>query len=190
MIRYGNIIDDKDPRIREKSEEVPLPLSAEDRAMLEEMLEYLEASQAVSDDEENEDLRPGVGMAAIQLGIPKKICAVLIYETDEDQNVTGETRYGLVNPKIVSHSEKLCYLKAGEGCLSVREEHEGYVPRYQKVTVTAYDALQDCEVTIVARGYHAIVLQHELDHFSGTLFYDHINPEDPFAEIPNAAEIE
>ena len=45
-------------------------------------------------------------------------------------------------------------------------------------------------VTIVARGYLSICLQHELDHFDGKLFYDRINKENPKAPIPNAMVIE
>ena len=59
-----------------------------------------------------------------------------------------------------------------------------------KVTVKGYDALTDQEVTIVARGFTAICLQHELDHFEGVLYYDHFNKEDPKAPIPNAMVIE
>ena len=188
MILSKDIIDDNNPLLREISEKVTLPLSDEDRQTLQEMFEYLQNSQ---DDEVAEELglRPGVGLAAIQLGIKKRMCAVLVYDFDEEGEICGETAYCLVNPRIVSHSERKAYLKDGEGCLSVNEEHQGYVPRYAKVTIKAYDALTDQEVTIVARGYEAIVFQHELDHFDGHIFYDHINKEDPFAPIPGAMEI-
>ena len=45
------------------------------------------------------------------------------------------------------------------------------------------------DITIRARGYLAIVLQHEIDHFSGILFYDHINKKDPFKEVEGALVI-
>jgi len=188
MILAKDIIDDKNPLLREISEPVSLPLSKEDRQSLLDMFEYLRNSQ----DEEKSaalDLRPGVGLAAIQIGLKKRMCAILIYDYNEDNEIIGETAYALVNPKIISHSERMAYLKDGEGCLSVNEEHEGYVPRYAKVTIKAYDALTDQEVKIVARGYDAIVYQHEIDHFDGHIFYDHINKENPFAPIPNAMEI-
>ena len=50
--------------------------------------------------------------------------------------------------------------------------------------------LQDREVTFRASGYVAIVLQHEIDHFSGILFYDRINQNDPYAPVENAIVIE
>ena len=80
-------------------------------------------------------------------------------------------------------------LHGGEGCLSVCEEHQGYVVRSARIKVKAFDLLQNKEITIRARGYLAIVLQHEIDHFSGTLFYDHINRENPFEEVPGAQVI-
>lgn len=188
MILSKDIIDDKDPLIREVSQPVTLPLSDEDRNILMEMFEYLKNSQ---DEEKSEELglRPGVGLAAIQIGIKKRMCAILVYDYDEDGEICDEMAYALVNPRIVSHSERLAYLKDGEGCLSVNEEHQGYVPRYAKVTIKAFDALTNKDVTIVARGYDAIVFQHELDHFDGHIFYDHINKIDPFMPIEGAMEI-
>ena len=76
-ISVKDIILDTDPRIRTKSEQVPLPLSAEDSELLEAMIAYVRDSQ----DEEiakREGLRPAVGIAAIQLGIPKALIAVSV----------------------------------------------------------------------------------------------------------------
>ena len=189
MILMKDILDDSHPILREKSVEVPLPLSKEDHDLLMSMYEYLENSQ---DDEiaEKYDLRPAVGIAAVQLGVLKRMCAILIQDYDEDGNVTKKEAYALVNPKIVSYTPKLAYLKAGEGCLSVNDVHEGFVHRHAKVTIKAYDILTGQDVTIVARGYNAIVFQHELDHFDGKLFYDYINKNHPFMAQPKAMEIE
>ncbi|MBQ5443716.1 MAG: peptide deformylase, partial [Erysipelotrichaceae bacterium] len=74
--------------------------------------------------------------------------------------------------------------------LSVNQIHEGYVYRSARVKVKAYDLLQEKEILIKAEGYLAIVLQHELDHFKGILFYDHINKADPFYKDPQALVIE
>ena len=78
----------------------------------------------------------------------------------------------------------------GEGCLSVESEHEGYIYRHRRIKVKAYDLLQDKEVIIKASDYLAIVFQHELDHFNGILFYDHINKENPFFVKKEAFRIE
>ena len=95
----------------------------------------------------------------------------------------------LANPKIVSRSTQKAYLDSGEGCLSVVEPHEGYVVRSARITVEAYDLLTEKNIRLRARGYLAIVLQHELDHFTGTLFYDHINQKEPFAQVEGALVI-
>lgn len=189
MLLMKDIIDDSDPRIRQVSQPVELPLSQEDEKILLDMFEFLVNSQ---DEEKAEkyDLRPGVGIAAVQLGILKRMCAIHVLNYDNDGNIKNADDYALVNPKIISYTEKNSYLKDGEGCLSVNDEVEGFVPRHAKVTVKGYDALTHKDVTIVARGFLAICLQHELDHFDGILFYDRINKENPKAPIPNSMIVE
>lgn len=189
MLTMKDIIDDSNKKIREVSKEVPLPLSDEDRDLLFKMHEFLVNSQ---DPELSKkyDLRPAVGIAAIQLGIPKRMCAIHVLDYDSKGNVVKANDYALVNPKIVSYTQKNSFLRDGEGCLSVNKEVQGYVPRHAKVTVEGYDLLTDQEVKIVARGFLSICLQHELDHFDGKLFYDRINKENPKAPIPNAMVIE
>ena len=112
------------------------------------------------------------------------------YYYDEEGNVTKSTDYALANPKIVSYTPKQSYLKTGEACLSVPEDVKGYVPRHAKITVEGFDVLTNKDVKIVARGFLAICLQHELDHFDGVLYYDHINKEYPLVPIENAMVIE
>lgn len=185
MLTMKDIIDDHNKAIRNISEEVELPLSKEDRDLLLEMHEFLVNSQE-PEISKKYDLRPAVGIAAIQLGIPKRMCAIHVLDFDDKGNVTKADDYALVNPKIVSYTEKKSYLRDGEGCLSVNKDVPGYVPRYAKVTVKGYDLLTEQDVTIVARGFLSICLQHELDHFDGKLFYDRINKENPFAPIKNA----
>ena len=147
-------------------------------------------SQAARELSEKYDLRPAVGIAAIQLGIPKRMCAIHVLDYDEEGNVTKSTDYALANPKIVSYTPKQSYLKTGEACLSVPEDVKGYVPRHAKITVEGFDVLTNKDVKIVARGFLAICLQHELDHFDGVLYYDHINKEYPLVPIENAMVIE
>lgn len=172
------IVKDSNPKIRKKSEEVPLPLYSEDQDLLDSMFNYLIKSQ----DEEyaqKHNIRAGVGMAAIQAGYAKRM--FVIYYDRGDRVV----QYKLVNPKIIETSVKKCALKDGEGCLSVDKDHNGLVHRYYKIVLKAYDDLQKKEVTITASGYDAIVLQHEYDHLSGILFYDHIVYDAPYVQLPN-----
>ena len=189
MLLMKDIIDDTNELIRTKSKEVELPLSQENYDLLMKMHEFLVASQ---DEELSEkyDLRPAVGIAAIQLGIPKRMCAIHVLDYDEEGNVIKSTDYALANPKIVSYTQKQSYLKTGEACLSVLEDVQGYVPRHAKVTIEGYDALSKKNVKIVARVFLSVCLQHELDHFDGVLFYDHINKDYPLLPIENAMVIE
>lgn len=189
MIKMNDIIDDNNPLIRQTSIDVSLPLSTEDRELLTKMHDFLKNSQ---DEEscEKYNLRPAVGIAAIQLGIPKKMCSIRVCDYDDDGNVTSVEEYALVNPKIISYTEQISHLREGEGCLSVNKEIKGLVPRHAKIIVESYDLLQDKKVTITARGFMAICMQHEFDHFDGKLFYDRINKENPLAPIANAIIIE
>lgn len=175
LINNDTIIKDNDPLIRKKSADVVLPLNEEDRTLLMEMLKYVDES-TIPEIAEKENLRPAVGISAIQVGVPKKMTAIVI----KDEEGKKECEYALVNPKIISNSVEKACLSSGEGCLSVVEEHEGLVYRSARVKVKAYDALKNEEIIIKADGYLAIVLQHELDHFKGILFYDHINTKDPY----------
>lgn len=185
LINNETIIKDDNPLIRQRSKDVEIPVSDENRNILLQMLKYVDDS-TIEEIAEKENLRPAVGISAIQIGIPLKMTAIII--KDEEGNKVCE--YALVNPKIVSQSMEKAYLEAGEGCLSVVAEHQGYVYRSARVKVKAYDILQEKDIEIKAEGYLAIVLQHELDHFKGVLFYDHINPKAPTYADPDALVIE
>ena len=182
-INMDVIVKDNDPVMRKPSKQVELPLNRQDRELIMDMLTYVKNSH---DPElcEQENLRPAVGIAAVQVGVLKQMVAIAI-DLDEDTQI----EHALINPRIVSHSVQNAYLENGEGCLSVEDEHEGHVFRHARITVKAYDAVHDEFVTIRAKGYEAIVLQHEIDHLSGVLFYDHIDQLDPWKEDENAVVI-
>lgn len=162
--------------------EVEKPYSEDVKKTVREMVDYLRLSQ---DDEyaKKHGLRSGVGLAAPQIGIAKRMIAIYL----ED----GDTLYqfGLINPKVERTSLKEAYLRGGEGCLSVNEPHPGIVNRYYKVVVSAYDVLTEKDVTITAYGYLAICLQHEIDHLDGVLFYDRIDKEHPFEPAKGAIAV-
>ncbi len=185
IINNKTIIKDNDPLIRQRSKDVTFPLSEEDKQLLMDMHTYVYES-TIEEISKEKDLRPAVGISAIQVGVLKKMTAIIL--KDEEGKVIID--YALVNPKIVSNSLEKAYLKTGEGCLSVDGKHEGYIYRSARVKVKGYDLLTEKDVEIKASGYLAIVLQHELDHFKGVLFYDHINKKDPFFEDLDAQCIE
>ena len=172
------IVKDSNPIMKKKSLPVSLPLSAEDKKTLDEMINYLKLSQD-EDYSKKHNLRPGIGMAAIQIGLLKRMF-VVYYETEE-----GPVQYQLVNPKIIEYSFRKCALKDGEGCLSVDGDHPGIAHRYYKIKMAAYDALTDQDIVITARGFDAIVLQHEYDHLDGLFFYDRIDPNKPNQALMN-----
>ena len=180
------IVKDNEPSLRMRCAPVETPLTEENQTLIDEMLQYLLASQDPKFRESHPDCREGVGLAAPQVGHNLRML-VISYATGDEKNPVIE--YQLANPRIVRSSVKKCYLSGGEGCLSVDEDHRGRVYRDYKIVVDAYDTKAKADITITARGYDAIVLQHEIDHLNGILFYDHIDKANPNKDIPGAVEI-
>ena len=172
------IVKDSNPIMRKKSQPVSLPLTKEDKDTLDEMLEYIKLTQDENFAKKH-NVRAGIGLAAIQIGLLKRMF-VIYYETEN-----GIVQYQLVNPKIIEYSLRKCALKDGEGCLSVDGEHPGYAHRYYKIKMEAYDALSDKNIIITARGFDAIVLQHEYDHLDGLFFYNRIDQNKPNQVLMN-----
>lgn len=178
MLKTKDILDEKDKRLRNISKEVQFPLTKKDKELIDTMIEYLKNSQ-IDELAEKYDLRPGMGMSAIQLGVAKRYFVVVNELSDpEDENKEFET-YVLINPKIISNSMEQIYVADGEGCLSVNRPVEGIVPRYARVTMEAYD-MEGRKINVRAREELAICFQHELDHLNGILFTDHIDPKNPY----------
>ena len=168
-----DILDEKEKILHTKSQEVELPLSDEDKKTIKDMIEMLTNSQ-IPELSEKYHLRPGMGLAAIQLGIPKRYFVVVHeYEPGKFDN------YVLINPKIVSTSEEMIYVGEGEGCLSVNRPVDGIVPRHARVTLEAYDE-EGNKIRVRGREELAIAFQHELDHLNGILFVDKIDKNNPF----------
>ncbi|RXI98170.1 peptide deformylase [Anaerobacillus alkaliphilus] len=181
MITMKDVIKEGHPTLRKIAEEVSLPASQEDKEILQKMMEFLHNSQN-PEIAEKYKLRPGVGIAAPQINVSKRMIAVLT--TDQNDNLY---EYALFNPKIISHSVELTQLENGEGCLSVDRDVPGLVPRYSRITVQA-TTLEGEDISLRLRGFPAIVFQHEIDHLNGVMFYDRIEEEkDPFSKpVPQA----
>ena len=180
MITMNDIVRDYHPTLREKSEKIVFPLNDELDKLADEMIEFLVNSQN-PETAEKYQLRAGVGIAAPQVDIPKQMLAVHIPADEE-----GEEPLSLImiNPRILRHSVKKTALQDGEGCLSIDDVHEGLVPRNKRITVEYYD-VDGNKHEERFKGYPAIVIQHEIDHLNGILFYDWINEEDPFEITEN-----
>ncbi len=176
------ILDEKDSTLRLVSKEVSFPLSKKDQDLIKDIANYLKMSQ-IDEYLEKYKLRAGMGLAFVQLGLPKRI--FVIVEEQEDKSFKN---YIIINPKIISTSEELIYVGEGEGCLSVNREVEGIVPRHARITIESFD-LEGNKYTIRAREELAVAFQHEIDHLNGILFTDKIDKKNPFKNANNMREI-
>ena len=146
------IIKLPDKRLRLVSDPVKA-VDAELRALVDDMFEAMYDA-------------PGVGLAAIQLGVPKRIVTVDTAKKDEPKQPQV-----FINPEVVWTSEEKATYE--EGCLSIPEYYEE-VERPSQVKVKFLD-LDGKTREVEANGLLATVLQHEIDHTNGVLFIDHIS---------------
>lgn len=179
IITMKDIVREGDPILREVTKEVTVPLTEEDRGTLIAMMQYLKNSQAPAIAKKY-GLRPGIGLSANQIGLNKRMFTA--YFTNEKAE---PQEYFVINPKIISHSVGVIFLPEGEGCLSVDRDVKGYVPRYERIKVKAHNLAGE-EVTLRFKGIPAIIMQHEIDHLNGIMFYDRINRNDPFRVPENS----
>lgn len=108
----------------------------------------------------------GIGLAAIQIGIEKRVVTIDLAGKDEEPQ-----RLTLINPEIVASSDERQVYE--EGCLSIPDYYEE-VERPAKVAVRFQD-VSGKEQRIDADGLLAVCIQHEIDHLNGVLFIDHIS---------------
>lgn len=144
------IIPDK--RLKQASE-VVASVDGSVRKLLDDMLETMYAA-------------PGIGLAAVQVGVMKRAVTIDVSKEDEKRDPLF-----LVNPEIVWSSEVLSTYQ--EGCLSIPEYYED-VERPAEVGVRYLDR-NGIERELKASGLLATCLQHEIDHLNGVLFIDHIS---------------
>ena len=182
MIDMNDIIREGNPTLRAVAEDVTFPLSDEDIILGEKMMQFLRNSQdpVIA---EKMGLRGGVGLAAPQLDISKRIIAVLVPNPEDAKGNPPKEAYSLqeimYNPKVVAHSVQEAALGNGEVCLSVDRDVPGYVVRHARVTIEYFNKEGE-KKRIKLRGYDSIVVQHEIDHTNGIMFYDRINKDNPF----------
>ena len=130
-------------------------VTAEIKQLLNDMLETMYAA-------------PGVGLAAPQIGVSKRIIVVDVADTNNGEEPKP---YKLINPEIIELSEDIAVCE--EGCLSVPESYEE-VERPATCIIKALDE-NGKEVTVKADGLLSVCLQHEIDHLDGILFVDHLS---------------
>ena len=105
----------------------------------------------------------GVGLAAPQVGILKRIIVIDLYEKD--------TQYVIINPEIISEKGEQC---VDEGCLSFPNQF-GKVKRPKEVVVTGLD-INGKKIKIKAKDLLAQALSHEIDHLNGIVFTTKVEP--------------
>jgi peptide deformylase len=109
---------------------------------------------------------PGVGLAAPQVGVSKRLAVIDVSTKDEEMPLLV-----LINPECIEREGEIEF---EEGCLSI-PEFTSRVTRAEKVRVRAMDR-EGKPIEIEAGGLLAIALQHEIDHLDGMLFIDRISP--------------
>ncbi|UQS85524.1 peptide deformylase [Apilactobacillus apisilvae] len=186
MFLMKDIVRDGNKVLRQQASKVKFPLSEKDQKLAKELMEYLEVSQN-PDLCDKYRLRAGVGLAAPQVGVSEMMASVLVPSDNEDEKPLFKDV--IINPVIMSNSVQRCALTEGEGCLSVDKDFEGFIHRSARITLK-YQDVSGKEHTIRLKNYPAIVCQHEIDHLHGTLFYDHIDKENPFSKKDNDLFVE
>ena len=110
---------------------------------------------------------PGIGLAAPQIGILKKIITINIKETENEKKIN----YALFNPEIISFSKKKVLIE--EGCLSIAE-HFAEIERPEKIHFKYFNESNEL-IEKEAIGNESRVIQHEIDHLNGKLFIDYLS---------------
>lgn len=146
------IVTVPDPRLKLVSTPVD-GVTDETRALMDDMLATMYAA-------------PGIGLAAIQIGVPKRVIVMDLAKDGEDP----QPKY-YVNPEILDPAETT--IPYQEGCLSVPDIYDD-VDRPETCRVTYLDyngkrVTEDCE------GLYAVCIQHEMDHLEGIVFLDHLS---------------
>ena len=141
-----------DPRLKQVSKPVEGGVTDELRALMDDMLETMYDA-------------PGIGLAAIQVGVPLRVIVMDLSGEDEP-----DPKY-FVNPEILPLTDDTAPYE--EGCLSVPDVFEE-VERPTECRIR-YLNYQGEQVEEVASGLFAVCIQHEMDHLEGTLFIDHLS---------------
>ena len=146
------ILTAPDPRLQAISTDVET-VNAEIRTLVDDMVESMYAAD-------------GIGLAAVQIGVPKRVIVI-----DLDQKEGKPNPRAFINPKITWASEEMAVFE--EGCLSVPEIWDD-VERPARIKAEYLDR-DGKKQTLEADGMLATCLQHEMDHLNGVLFIDHLS---------------
>ena len=151
------IVEVPDPRLRQISS----PVDAVDddlRALIKDMFETMYDA-------------PGIGLAAIQVGVPKRVLVIDLQEPNEDGTEPVRDPRVFINPEILTSSDQ--DVPYTEGCLSVPDQY-AEVERPDRIRARWLDEQGEAHEEDI-EGLLAVCLQHEMDHLEGVLFIDHLS---------------
>ena len=151
------IVEVPDPRLKQISTPVEA-VNDETRALIADMFETMYAA-------------PGIGLAAIQVGVPKRILVIDLQEPLEEGGEPVKTPRVFINPEILEHSDQ--DVPYTEGCLSVPDQY-AEVDRPDRIRARWLDLDGKAHEEEIV-GLLATCLQHEMDHLEGILFIDHLS---------------
>ena len=151
------IVEVPDPRLRQISSPVET-VDDEVRALVADMFETMYAA-------------PGIGLAAIQVGVPKRILVIDLQEPEEEDGDPVRDPRVFINPEILRSSDQ--EVPYTEGCLSVPDQY-AEVDRPDQIRARWLDLDGKAHEEQIT-GLLATCLQHEMDHLEGILFIDHLS---------------
>ncbi len=152
-----SIVEVPDPRLREISAPVETVDDAV-RGLVADMFETMYAA-------------PGIGLAAIQVGVPKRILVIDLQEPEEEGGDPVKDPRVFINPEILQCSNR--EVPYSEGCLSVPDQY-AEVERPDRIRARWLDEKGGAHEEEI-EGLLAVCLQHEMDHLNGILFIDHLS---------------
>ena len=151
------ILEVPDPRLRQVSTPVE-EVTDETRRLIADMFETMYVA-------------PGIGLAAVQVGVPKRLLVIDLQEPETEGGEPVKDPRVFINPELYYHSDQ--EVPYNEGCLSVPDQY-AEVDRPDRIRARWLDehgAQHDEEID----GMLAVCLQHEMDHLNGVLFIDHLS---------------
>jgi peptide deformylase len=151
------IVEVPDPRLRQISSPVE-EVTDEIRELVSDMFETMYAA-------------PGIGLAAIQVGVPKRVLVIDLQEPEEEGGEPVRDPRVFINPEILEHSDQ--DVPYTEGCLSVPDQF-AEVDRPDRIRARWLDLDGKVREEDI-EGLLATCLQHEMDHLNGVLFIDHLS---------------
>lgn len=151
---YKEVLIYPDSRLKQVSKEV-VEFDAKLHTLLDDMLETMR-------------VKNGVGLAAIQIGIPLRALIILLPDERGEQKI--ENLIEIVNPVMLESEGSI---KSNEGCLSVPGYYDD-VERFQRVKISYQDRYGN-QLQLDAEDFLAVAIQHEMDHLEGRLFIEKLS---------------